>query len=129
MKNIFNLAAVTLTAAAQTGGGLREIDLFARAPFPENVAIGVTVTTNGTAPGSGDTVTAHYALADEPGLTVADLGDADATQDLTLPDAANTKRQYTLPVIVVGQRYLYLWFDNTALAGGAALNVQPKITW
>lgn len=127
MKSVINLLAVALTAAQQSGGGLRSLDLFARAPFPDEVAIALKITTNGTAPGASKTVTVHYALAPQDGLSVAQLSEADATQALDLPNAADTTRIYTLPVIACGQRYLYLWFDNDALAGGAALTVTPTI--
>lgn len=127
MKSTINLLAVALAASAQSGGGLRSLDLFARAPIPEEVAIAIKIVTNGTAPGSGKTVTVHYALATQAGLSVAQLAECDSTQVLALANAANTTRVYTLPVIVVGQRFLYVWFDNDALAGGAALTVEPII--
>lgn len=127
MKTVFNVLAVALTAGAQTGGGLRSIDLFGRSPIPEQVAIAIKVATNGVAPGASKNLTVHYALATQPNLSVAQLSDADAEQAFVLPNAVNTTRVYTLPTLICGQRYLYLWFDNDALAGGAALNVQPII--
>lgn len=127
MKSIINLLAVALTASQQSGGGLRSLDLFATAPIPNQVAIAIKLTTNGTAPGSGKTVTAHYALATQSGLSVAQLSECDAEQVLALPNAINTTREYTLPTIICGQRFLYVWFDNDALAGGAALTVTPII--
>ncbi len=127
MKSTINLLAVALTAGAQSGGGLRSLDLFGRAPIPNQVAIAIKLTTGAIAPGSGKTVTVHYALATQPGLSVAQLIEADATQVLDLPNAVNTTRVYTLPVIHIGQRYLYVWFDNDALAGGATLTAEPII--
>lgn len=127
MKSIFHPLAVALTAAAQTGGGLRSIDLFSRSPIPDQVAIAIKVTTNGVAPGAAKNLTVHYALSTQPNLTVAQLADADAEQVFELPNAVTTTRIYTLPTIVVGQRYLYVWFDSDELAGGAALTVTPTI--
>lgn len=126
MKSVTHLLAVALTAAQQSGGGLRSIDLNF-VPVPNEVGIEIKVTTNGTAPGSGKTITAHYALAGELGLSVAQLSEADSEQVLELPDAATTTRIYTLPVIRAAQRFLYVWFDNDALAAGAALSVEPII--
>lgn len=127
MKSIFHLLAVALTAGGQTGGGLRFADLFGSSPIPDEVGIQIKVTTNGTSPGSGKTVTVHYALADQPDLSVAQVSEADAEQVLDLPDAVTTTRVYTLPVIKVSQRYLYLWFDNDDLTADAALVVEPTI--
>lgn len=127
MKSIFYPLAVALTAAAQTGGGLRSIDLFARSPIPDKLAVAIKVTTNGVAPGAAKNLTVHYALATQAGLTVAQLADADAEQVFELPNAVTTTRIYTLPVVVVGQRFLYVWFDNDELAGGATLTVTPII--
>lgn len=127
MKSIFNLLAVALSASAQSGGGLRSLDLFARSPIPDEVGIQIKVTTGATAPGGGKTVTVNYALADQANLSVAQLGEAKATQVLALPNAITTTRIYTLPVIKASQRFLYVWFDNDALTGGATLNVQPTV--
>lgn len=127
MKNIFNVGSVALTATVATGAGLRMIDLFGRAPLPEQAAIELRLVTNGTAPGATKNITAHYALSNTPNLTVAQLGDADSEQTWELPNNANVERIYTLPIVYVGQRYLYIWFDHDALTGGAALTVSPKI--
>ena len=127
MKSTINLLAVALTAGAQTGGGLRSLDLFASAPIPNQVAIAIKVSTGAVAPGAAKNLTVHYALATQAGLTVAQLSDADAEQAFELPNAVTTTRVYTLPVITVGQRYLYVWFDNDALTADATVTAQPII--
>lgn len=127
MKNEHNLNPVTLTAALVTGAGLRSFDLFSRAPLPTQVAIALRLLVNGTAPGSAKNLTCYYALAPSPDLTVAQLADAAGNQVFVLPNAASVTRDYTLQTINVGQRYLYLWFDHDALAGGCVLTVTPVL--
>jgi hypothetical protein len=127
MKTVLNLAPIVFTAAAISGTGLRSVDLFGRSPIPESVGISFRAQGNAVAPGSGKTVTVYYALAPSPNMTIAELGGAASNQELALPAGAGGHAEFTLPVIVAGQRYLYLWFDHTAFDAGAGLTLTPVI--
>lgn len=116
---------------SQSGVSLQEIDLqgigatgyYSR----DKVAVEVEVLTNATAPGSSRTLTVYYALAGKAGLTAAELATAASNQVCDLPNASATKRVYTLPVVYISGRYLYLYFDHTARDAGSTLTVTLRI--
>jgi hypothetical protein len=127
----FSLAVTTVTS--ETGLGLQVIDL-----ADNNVGVGANrlatltslefeVRTGGTAPGTSRTVTAYYAFASIGTYTAAEMSTAAASQSLALVNSANTTRVYTLPVVYLGARYLYVWFDHSALDASASFTLIGRV--
>jgi hypothetical protein len=117
-------------ATSQTGVHLQTIDLQGALSGTYNardrVAVEVEVVTNGTAPGASRTLTVYYGLSARSSLTAAEMATAASNQVNDLPNAANTTRIYTLPVVYISGRYLYLWFDHTARDASSELTVTIK---
>jgi hypothetical protein len=119
------------TVTSQTGVNLHEVNLQGTGATGyynrDKVAVEVKVVTNGTAPGASRTLTVYYAFAGDSGLTAAQLATAASNQVLDLANASSTTRIYTLPVVYLSGKYLYLWNDHTARDASSALTVTYRI--
>lgn len=118
---------VITTITAETGLFLAHVDLDTIYNGGDTAAIEVTVTTNGTAPGSGKNLTLNYAFSSGKTDSVAELTPASAQFACALPNTASVKRVFLAPVLFIGARYLHLWFDHDAIAAGAQLTVNVKV--
>lgn len=116
---------------ATTGASLQVVDvggyIAGITKQPDKLAVEVSVLTNATAPGANRTVTVYYAFADVATLTAAQAATASSNQVLAIANSITTTRVYTLPVIYISGRYLYLWLDHTARDAGSTLALTVKV--
>lgn len=116
---------------ATTGASLQIVDVGYYAANnltqAEKLAVEVTILTNATAPGADRTVTVYYAFANAGAYTAAQMATAASNQILAVANATTTTRVYTLPVVYISGRYLYLWLDHTARDASSTLTLTVKV--
>lgn len=116
---------------ATTGTALQIVDLqdIAATGYTskDKLAVEVSILTNATAPGANRTVTVYYAFATTGALTAAQMATASSNQVLAVANATTTTRVYTLPVVYISGRYLYLWLDHTARDASSTLTLTVKV--
>lgn len=116
---------------ATTGTALQIVDLLAEAARPydarDKLAVEVSILTNATAPGANRTVTVYYAFAHAGALTAAQMATAASNQVLAVANSTEVTRVYTLPVVYISGRYLYLWLDHTARDASSTLTLTVKV--
>ena len=122
-------APYALTIAAAGGSNLLQqvVDLATVYNRGDLSAIEVEVITNGTAPGATKDLTVKYAFSSYDNRNTTELSTAAASQALTLANAANARRSYSLPVTYMGAQYLHIWFDCVALAAGAGITIELRV--
>ena len=132
---IINLTALTASGVGSTGAtsnaGAVKVDL-GGAPLPRFV-VRAGVVTNATAPGASRSVTVFWAgdnvEYDTGSVAVASLYETAGETSLQVPlanTANNTKVGLSAPQDARG-RWLYVWYDITALDAGATLTISVSI--
>lgn len=116
---------------ATTGASLQIVDVGYYAANnltqAEKLAVEVSILTNATAPGANRTVTVYYAFAHTGAFTAAQMATAASNQVLAVANTASVTRVYTLPVVYISGRYLYLWLDHTARDASSTLTLTVKV--
>jgi hypothetical protein len=94
----------------------------------DDAAIEIEVDTNGTAPGAGASLTAYVAQGYNPNYSVAQLkaGAIKTVFDIS-GLLANTKNVLLIPNFEQSSKYMFLFFDNAAMAAGATLNLRTQV--
>lgn len=123
---------VAITSVSSvTGAYLEIVDLGDQAALSasarDKIAVEISILNNATAPGAARTVTAYYALASVGTYTAAQMATAASSQVMAVENTASVTRVYTLPVIYMSGRYLYLWFDHTARDSGSVLTLTIRV--
>lgn len=119
------------SVSSLTGVSLQIVDLKSTAAAAyydrDKLAIEVAIETNATAPGASRTVTVYYGFAIYGGYTAAEMATAASNQVLAVANTASVKRVYTLPVVYISGRYLYLWLDHSARDASSALTLTIRV--
>jgi len=123
---------VSITSVSSvTGAYLEIVDLgdqsALNASARDKIAVEISILNNATAPGAARTVTAYYGLASVGTYTAAQMATAASSQVLAVENTVSVTRVYTLPVIYMSGRYLYLWFDHTARDSGSVLTLTIRV--
>lgn len=133
--NLITVAAAGSTGATTDAGCVR-LDLLTTKPLVPGFTLHAKVTTNATAPGASKNLTLHYAFSPElitdltaTGAPLQFAGNGEATSVVTLRDAATAIHRQSTAVLETRARFLYVWYDISALAASAALAVQVDIVW
>lgn len=121
-------APIVLTIGAAGGSNLLQqvIDLATVYNRGELAGIEVEVLTGVVAPNAVD-LTVKYAFSSYQNRDATQLATAAASQACTLPNAANTRRSYMLPLSYQGARYLHVWFDQAAMATGSLITLELRV--
>ena len=119
------LNAVTLTAAAEFNAGAVGVDLTAVAV--NDIALEITATNGGTAPGAGRYVDVYLAW----GTAVTGSGIPDTYgpscekyRILLSPDASAVRVSVASNNVVKKARYAYVWYSHEALLSTVTLTVK-----
>ena len=116
---------------ATTGTALQIVDLQGIGATgytsKDKLAVEVSILTNDTAPGANRTVTVYYAFATADALTAAQMATAASNQVLAVANSTEVTRVYTLPVVYISGRYLYLWLDHTARDASSTLTLTVRV--
>lgn len=123
------------TVTSETKVGLQRIDLQNTSGLGvrgDSVAIEVEVTNSATAIGAGRTLTVYYAFATGPDrgdsapYTATQISTATSNQVCSLVTTGNNVSVFSLPVVYQGGRYLYVYFDHTALDAASSLSIKLR---
>lgn len=100
-----------------------QIDLAVAQNLGNYASLEFQLLTNGVAPAANQSVTAWAAFCSSSSKTPVELSTAAASQVFPLAQVPNTRRIYMMPLFYMGARWLYIWFDHTALPAGATVEI------
>lgn len=120
-------AVLTIPASGGTGLLQQTIDCGTVYNRGELAGIELEVIANAVAPGSSKTLTVYYAFSSYANRNVAELATAASSQAITLANTASVRRSYSLPVVYQGAQYLHVWFDCSAMAAGAQIDIELRV--
>lgn len=133
------VAVLTATTVGDTSAvanaGCVQIDLGSKQVVPR-FSLQVKVTNNATAPGTGDSVTIFYAQSAEnitdltaTGAPLSFEGNGETSLAVALQNTISAVHRHITAPIDVRARYLYVWYDITALAISAKVTISVELNW
>ncbi len=112
---------------SETGILLQVIDLATFQNIGDVASVELEILNNGTPPTNGQTVTMWSAFSSYSTKTAAQLLTAAASLVCQPGSGASTTSTFMAPLYYMGARFLYVWFDHTALAAGATLELTLNV--
>jgi hypothetical protein len=133
-----SLISVTGAGAAATivpNAGCVRYDLAVQPVIPR-FALHAKVTNDETAPGASDTVIVYYAFSND---VITDLaatgaptqfeGNGETGLTVALQNAIAAVQRHATGILEARGRYLYVWYDITALAADASVSIAVDLVW
>lgn len=132
--NLITASAVGSTSTTSNAGCVK-LELSNKQAVPR-FTLQAKVTNSATAPGATKTVTVYYAFSGDDitdvsatGAPLQFEGNAETALAVALQNTVSVvQRHITAPIEIRG-RYLYVWYDITALGTGATVSITVDINW
>lgn len=91
------------------------------------ISVELEVLTGATAPGASRNITVYFGFSNLSTYSATEMATSVENLEIDLVNSASTKQVFSLPVVFVGGRYLYVWFDHSARDAGSTLTLTSRI--